>query len=294
MVGQLLTKDAYGADGCTDQHGKKICMKLSMMTYSLSRNGGMTDPEKMVELTLDLSMDGIDFVTLYDRKTEDIWRLCDDRGLPIVAHTFFAGGLVEDAREAQEGGLDACKAGIEAAVALGAPVIMIVTPGAEGTNRDDLRKRWIDGLAKVAPLANDAGVALSIENFPGADSPFVTASDFLEAKAEVPSLKLTYDNGNASGGENPIESMSKTFADIVHVHFKDWYISDKPREGHRPMLDGRFFKSALVGEGDVDTEGCWNALQASGYKGYINIEYEGDGYEQGDAVRRAVEYLRTL
>jgi sugar phosphate isomerase/epimerase len=269
-------------------------MKLSMMTYSLSRNGGMTDPREMVELTLDLKMDGIDFVTLYDRKAEELRKLCDDCGLPIVAHTFFASSLVADEPEARQEGLDACKAGIEAAVALGAPVIMIVTPGAEGVNRDALRRRWIDELAEVALLAEEAGVMLTVENFPGADSPFVTAADFLEAKAEVPSLKLTYDNGNASGGENPVESLGKTFADIVHVHFKDWHISDEPREGYRAMLDGRFFKPALIGEGDVDTAGCWNALKASGYEGYINIEYEGDGYEQGDAVRRAVEYLRAL
>ncbi|MBN2311992.1 MAG: sugar phosphate isomerase/epimerase [Candidatus Hydrogenedentes bacterium] len=269
-------------------------MKLSMMTYSLARNNAITDPKEMLELTVELGMDGIDFVTLYGHDAKDLRALCDDHGVPVVAHTFFSPDLVADDPATQKKGLDTCKRGIEAAHILGAPVVMIPTPGSDSLERGALRERWITGLERLAPVATQAGIALTVENFPGARSPFVTAADFEEAKARIPSLKLTYDNGNAAGGEDPVDSLRRTFDDIVHIHFKDWYIRPDAADGYRPMLDGRYFKPALIGEGDIDTAACWNALDRLGYQGHINLEYEGDEYGPREAMRKAVDYLRAL
>jgi len=211
----------------------------------------------------------------------------------VVCHTFFAGGLSSDATEEQSKALEECKKGIEAAVILGAPVIMIPTPG-QDMDRNKLRQRWIKGLKSAVPLAADAGLTLTIENFPGDRSPFVLADDFLEAKNEIPELKLTFDSGNAGSGENPAESFSRCADNVVHAHFKDWVISEKPQDGYRPMLDGRFYRSALIGEGDIDNRSCLKAMKEAGYEGHINIEYENDKYDPFEATRRAVEYLRQV
>ena len=60
------------------------------------------------------------------------------------------------------------------------------------------------------------------------------------------------------------------------------------------MLDGRYYCPALIGEGKVDTAGCWNAMREAGYDGYINIEYENNHYRADDAIQRALAYLRSL
>ncbi|MCC6581923.1 MAG: sugar phosphate isomerase/epimerase, partial [Phycisphaeraceae bacterium] len=180
--------------------------------------------------------------------------------------------------------------GLDHAVTIGADKIMVVTPGKEGVARDETRRNFIAGLKRAAPWAKDAGITLTVENFPGAFSPFVTASDFHAAQNELPDLKLTFDNGNAGTGENPAESFRLCAADVVHAHFKDWDLVGNGMLG----LDGRRYRGALIGEGIVDHRAVLTEMKKSGYRGYINIEYEGDKYTPEDATRRAAKYLTGL
>lgn len=268
-------------------------MKLSMMSYTMSRQPQYFDLRGMLELTRDLQLDGIDFVRLHDTDARELRRMADDHGVPVVCHTFFA-PLHDPTPDGLRDAVDSARRSLEAAVVLGAPAVMVPTPGKEDEDRDEARRRWITGLTALAPYADDAGVVLTVENFPGAYSPFVTADDFFEAKQAIPSLRLTFDNGNVAGGEDPADSFRRCASDVVHAHFKDWTIRDSESEGYRQMLDGRFFRSALIGEGDIDQRACLKAMQETAYDGCINIEYEGNEHRPDDAVRRAVDYLREL
>jgi sugar phosphate isomerase/epimerase len=249
--------------------------------------------EDMLALTRDLGLDGIDFVTLHDRDPRELRKMTDELGIPVVCHTFFSDLSLTDAKARQDA-LDVVKRGIEAAAILGAPVVMIPTSGKPDVDRNKLRELWIDGLTLAAPIAQDAGIILTVENFPGADSPFVTSDDVLQAVREVPGLKITYDNGNASGGEDPAISFEQCAEHVVHAHFKDWTIHDKQVACSRRMLNGKYFKSALIGEGDVNQKACLEVMKKCGYSGCINIEYEGNDYRPDEAVRRAVKYLRSI
>ncbi|MCF7837586.1 MAG: sugar phosphate isomerase/epimerase [Candidatus Marinimicrobia bacterium] len=268
-------------------------MKLSMMSYTVSRQKEHFDLKKMLDVTAELNMDGIDFVTLHDTDPHTLRKMADDRSLPVVCHTFHAPLNFSTAAE-RAAGVAAARAGIAAAVVLGAPVVMIPATAKPGKPREASRRDWIAGLREVAPLAADAGVTLTVENFPGENSAFVTAADVLEAVRSVPGLKLTYDNGNAATGEEPAQSFRDCAPHVVHAHFKDWLRRDDEAEGWRKMLDGKYYRAALIGEGCLDHAACLTAMKEAGYDGYINIEYEGDTYTPYEGVRRAVEYLRTL
>ena len=262
-------------------------MKFSMMTYSMMRQKTYT-PEDCVRVAVELGMDGIDWVSTYDRDPRDLKRLCEDANLPIVAHTFFLRKAdLEDVKSAAARNLDN-------AVALGAPVVMI-PPMPLDKELDDKgnRKIWAGILKQVAPLAKERNLAMSVENFPGKISPVVTADDFYELKAEVPELKLTFDNGNADSGEDQIESLRRCFKDVIHVHFKDWFRYDQPTEKPKEMRDGRFYVPALIGEGTVDSRATLRELEKLGYTGYINIEYEGDDKPADKAIQQALGYLRS-
>jgi sugar phosphate isomerase/epimerase len=268
-------------------------MKYSMMTYTVARQPKYFDLRKMLALTAEI-MDGIDFVTLHDTKAKELKKMTDDLGIPVVCHTFFATDLTSDKLRKQELGLDACKRGVEAAVELGAPVVMIPTGGLPGVSQEQAREQWINGLKKAAPVASAAGTTLTIENFPGHDSPFVTASDLLEAIKEIPDLRLTYDNGNAASGEDPVESFRQCSEYVAHSHFKDWDIVEEKQKEFRLMRDGKYYRPALIGEGKINHRDCLKVMQNANYNGYINIEYEGDKYQPYDAIRKAVEYLQNL
>jgi len=271
-------------------------MKLSMMSYTFSRQGwmkgGKFDLEGMCRLARELDIDGADIVTTHDLPPAEIYRVLSDFGISAVCYTFVAELNAASAAERSRG-VDQVKSGIDIALAIGAPLIMVVTPGKQGVAREVSRRQFINGLRESAEFARRAGIGISIENFPGESSPFVVSSDILEAIREVPGLKLTYDNGNVmTGGEDPAISFTRCAAHVVHAHFKDWVLAG-PDNGLKG-IDGRGYEAALVGEGIVPHRSCLAAMKRSGYKGYINIEYEANKYPPDEATRRAAKYLQGL
>jgi len=264
-------------------------MKLSMMSYTMSRQPGF-DLVRMFKLSQELKLQGVDLTDLYSRKPAELRHMAEDHGIPVVAHTFGADLNQKDAKAQQEA-VDKARHSLDAAAELGAPVAMLVTPGKNGEPRDEARKRWIAGLRAVARHAGSCGVVLTVENFPGKFSSFVTAADFLEAQKEVPGLKLTFDSGNAAGGEDPVESFRQCAKHVVHSHFKDWIRSDS---GGCEMLNGETWRAELIGKGVVNHAGVISAMREAKYKGFINIEYEGNEIKADEAVRRAAAYLRDL
>lgn len=269
-------------------------MKLAMMSYTMSRQGKGSDFDLvgMCQLAQELDLDGVDMVTTYGRDPREIRRVLDDHGLQTVCHTLVADLNHPDAA-GRRAGVEAVKQGVDAAVILGADKIMIVTPGKQGVPREVSRRQYIAGFREVMPFAKAARITVTLENFPGADSPFVVSADVLQAFREVPGLKLTYDNGNVlTGGEDPAESFRKCAAYAVHAHFKDWDLVAEP--AGLLGADGRRYRGALIGEGIMDQRSCLAAMQGAGYAGYIDIEYEGDRYPAAQATRRAAAYLRQL
>ncbi len=261
-------------------------MKFSMMTYTMARQGFKV--EDFIKTAVELKMDGIDWVSTYERDPKELKKLSDDAGLAVAAHTFFLGKVTSR----EPGFLDDAKRSLDDAVALGAPVVMIPTPPvADITDRDECRKIWIDALVQIEPLFKGSGIFLTVENFPGLLSPFVTAADFFDARKAVPSLYLTFDNGNASTGEDQLESLRQCAPYIKHVHFKDWDFSPEPKEGYRQMMNG-YYRAALIGEGVVDSLASLRELKKQGYQGYINIEYENDDYPADKATAKVLEYLK--
>lgn len=259
-----------------------------MMTYTMGRQGFVA--EDFIRTALDCRLDGIDWVTTHGRNPEELKKMSDDAGLKVVCHTFMMRKVITG----EPDWLDQAKIGIENAVTLGAPIVMVPTMENAALSREAFRKHWIKVLTQVAELTDDAGLILTVENFPGINSAFVTAADFFEAQREIPQLRLTYDNGNAGSGENPADSFNKCRDYVVHAHFKDWYIRNEPQENYSKMLDGKYYSPALIGEGDIDTVACWRAMRDAGYQGYINIEYESDTVKADQAIARAANFLRNI
>ncbi len=227
-----------------------------MMSYTLAvqkwKKNGKFDIEGMCKLCKELRIDAVDMVTSYGFSPKEIRKIIDDYGIKCIAYTAFADLDFPSASERIKG-VDDVKKMIDFAVELGAPTIMIPTPG-KNTPRDISRKNWIKGLQESSVLARTANIDISIENFPGENSPFAISSDLLEATREVPDLKITFDSGNAFvGGEDPAISFIRSKDYVVHSHFKDWILS--PEKG-RMMMDGKKYLPALIG--DTKAISIWN------------------------------------
>ncbi len=108
-------------------------------------------------------------------------------------------------------------------------------------------------------------------------------------------------------GDDPIQGVHTLKEYIVHTHVKDGirYREVDPREvygalGYEPMdhgkiaqmvSSGEIFKEVPLGEGAVDFDAYFAALQEIGYTGYLTIEREVGDQPEAD-IRKAVQFIK--
>lgn len=249
-------------------------MKLSAMTYSFAQQQHPALPIEYPELIAKAGVHGINWVTLYDLPPEKVRKATADAGLQISCYTFAITALHQGKSESEY--LAQAEQSFKNAAAVGAPRVMVVPMPIPGSaDRNESRAKWMPILKKLVPMAKKSDTILTIESFQGATSPFVLASDLLEAAAEVPELRFTYDAGNAATGEDPLYTLEKIADKIEFVHIKDWLVSDTQVPGSTPGLTGKFYLPALPGEGVLPIPEILKHLRESGYEGFVDIEYEG-------------------
>ncbi|MCM8808587.1 MAG: sugar phosphate isomerase/epimerase [Candidatus Omnitrophica bacterium] len=101
-------------------------MKISMMSYTMYR-GKWKDAfnvEKLCQFTKNLGLDGIDWVTTYGNKPQEIKKIMDDYCLKTVCYTFFVDINFKE-RSLRQKGIEEIKRGLEIASILGTDKIML-------------------------------------------------------------------------------------------------------------------------------------------------------------------------
>ncbi len=267
-------------------------MKIAMMTYTMSRGEWAKKPDirELCEFTRQLGVEAIDWGGTYGSTPDEIRRTTDGYGIKNICYTFDA-SIQNPDKAIRSKGLEQVKAGLEVASVLGADKIMLPIPGVKGFDREEIRKICIESLATAVELAKPLNIAVTIEHFHGTISPFIRSTDMNEAVRAVPDLRITFDNGNIfTGGEEPAQGFLNSAPYIVHAHFKDWERCD----GGLYCLNGESYRGVLVGEGLVDPVPCLKAMQQSGYKGYIDFEYEGQLYSPHQACLKGIPMLQEL
>ena len=114
----------------------------------------------------------------------------------------------------------------------------------------------VAGLGELLPIAQDAGLRLSVE----AHLESVAESPELAARLveSVPGLKLTLDYSHFVAGGHPAESVDRLLAHAGHFHA-------------RQAADGRLQASSK--DGSLRFEEIVGRLRASGYQGDLCLEY---------------------
>ena len=111
---------------------------------------------------------------------------------------------------------------------------------------------------------------------------------------------LLVDIGNfLCADEDPAMAVSRVAPYAVHVHLKDMLYRSAPTGACRNMTrGGNYFCGTVVGEGDVPVKQCLRIIRATGYDGFISLEYEGSedclaGIARGLAnVKKILEELQ--
>jgi len=144
------------------------------------------------------------------------------------------------------------------------PVMKIMLPSGVvllEMTRQEQRDCMVENLLYAAPLAADAGVLLTIEALNPEDNPgyFLTTSQEgieLVKLIDHPNVRFQFDTYHISLVEGDLVTrLIENSQWIGHIQFADYPGRHEP------------------GSGEIDFDGLRTAIDTSGYKGYIGLEY---------------------
>ena len=226
-------------------------------------------PREIVEAAVYCGMESIDWIDLHKTDPEILKKITADAGIRIAAHTMIKQKFIERKPDY----MDDFKQSLENAVTMGAPILMLPPFGRnDQVSLEDDRKAWTEYYAQALPLAQKAGVTLTLESTGMRKSPIVTADEVMEVLHAVPGLRVTFDHGNIATADDPLAAYLRQKDYIVHFHLKDWKISDSPSPGGDLKRCGKYFANMLIGEGDLDLKEFWNTVDKRGHSLYVNLE----------------------
>ena len=265
-------------------------MKLGLSTYSLYRaidKKEMTVTEA-IRWIADNGGEHVEIVPIgYDLTNnpgliEDIRKTAEQAGLDISGYAVGA-NFVQAAPEAYEQEIEKTMRQVDIARDLGVKRMrhdVASRPIPETSIRQfeaDL-PRLVEACRRIADYAAQFDIVTSVENH----GFYLQASDRvlrLVHEVDRANFKTTLDIGNfLCVDEDPVSAVSNNIPFASMVHLKDFYRRPSyrnPGEGWFKSTHGNFLRGAIVGQGDIDMPEVIRVLKASGYDGYLSVEFEG-------------------
>ena len=164
--------------------------------------------------------------------------------------------------------IDDNRRAISEAVALEAPVLVLVCGPAEGQSLADAREQVADGIAAVAGEAAAAGVRLAIEPLQtmmiAARSVIATlreANELVERLAS-PAVAVVCDVYHIFWDAHVEEAIARAGSSIVGLHLSDWTTPSGDVVSDR----------AMIGDGCIELAALAAAVERAGYRGDAEIE----------------------
>ena len=268
-------------------------MKFSVSTYSYCRlisSGEKTLPE-CIRLAKDTGFDGVEFVEFEvpEGQTKEEYaaflrKTCEEQGVEPVSYTIGADFLYGSDGELDKE-IERLKSEVDIARILGVKLMRHdATRGYGREDRgykgfDDALPRIIKGCKAVTEYAKQFGIRTMVENH-GIFCQESTRVEKIVNGVRDDNFGLLVDVGNfMCADENPVEAVGRLAPYAIHVHAKDFH----KKSGNAPFFCDGFFRTrggtylrgAIIGHGDVPVYQCLSTLVASGYDGYITVEFEG-------------------
>ena len=266
-------------------------MKSCISTYSYHRlyaDGSFTRFDA-IDKTKELGCDGVEFVlddTTPDGSTPREYALAltahaKEVGLEVPIYTTGANFFVKDPEQEVE---RICKH-IDIASECGIPLLRhditwTYYPEYEGVKTyQNVIEAVAPVISKVADYAKSKGVMTCSENH---GRLMQDSNRMVELFNAVNNKNYGFlcDIGNFGGvDEDCFTSVSRLMELIVHVHAKDCFTRSgmmyNPGRGYNLSRGGNYRRATVFGHGNVPTFQILNAIRASGYDGYVSLEFEG-------------------
>jgi D-psicose/D-tagatose/L-ribulose 3-epimerase len=146
----------------------------------------------------------------------------------------------------------------------------------DGATVSEATARYIDGLASVAPQAQDRSVTILVEALPIEQSNVVNtlahAALIVDAIGS-PAIKTMFDTHNAVDEIEPHAALVEKYFNVIrHVHVNE--------------MDGRH-----PGMGDYDFKPVLRTLERLGYQGWVSLEAFDFSFGAERIARESIDYL---
>lgn len=134
----------------------------------------------------------------------------------------------------------------------------------------------VDACQEIARYAATQGVVTSVENHGFFMNSSARVNRLVHA-VDQSNFRFTLDVGNfLCVDEDAVVGTSAALPNASFVHLKDFYVRRSlPGAGWLETLGSRYIRGSVFGFGDLETGLLVDALVASGYDGFVSLEYEG-------------------
>jgi sugar phosphate isomerase/epimerase len=263
LVRALAAQNPEGSPG-RELFARRTGSRLKVSCCAYSFNGllksGKMKLEEFIDLCADMNLDGTELTSYYFPPNagreyfRQIRRQAYLNGLD-VSGTSVGNRFTLPAGADRDKQIALVRTWIDHAVEIGAPCIRVFAGEApKGKTVEQARAWCIECLAECLKHATERGVFLALENHGG----IVTTSDQTLAcltAIQSPWYGLNLDTGNFREAD-PYAAIAKTAPYAVNVHLKTEV------------------QSTTHGSSPTDYDRVAQILKASGYRGYLSLEYE--------------------
>ncbi|WP_199620010.1 sugar phosphate isomerase/epimerase family protein [Paenibacillus alkalitolerans] len=231
----------------------------------------------------------------------------DSLGLEISALVGDLGGHGFQSKEDNKWKVEKSKRIVDLALDLGTNIVTTHIGIVPHDQSSELFHTMHDACEELAQYASSAGAYFAIETGPETAKDLKAFLDTLSTKG----VSVNFDPANMVmvTGDDPVQGVRILKDYIVHTHVKDGtrYREVDPRDvygavGYEPMdhdkiakmvSSGEFFRELPLGEGSVNFDEYFKALQEIGYAGYLTIEREVGDQPEID-IRKAVQFIKRF
>lgn len=218
------------------------------------------------------------------RRVDESARLQRELGVQIICLTPYMSGINSLDGQEREEAIQAFQKCIGDAKSLGCGLIRVYA-GSYLQGEEHLRQqKWtllVESLRFLGPAAEAAGVTLCIENHFNTMASSARETAALLEEVDSKGVGALYDQANLDfAHQEPFEEALPLLQRwIRHVQVKDFIFTDADAPFEAAAVETvdkstRAVQSRVVGEGVMDWRAILGALHASGYDGYLSLEYE--------------------
>lgn len=266
-------------------------MKIGVSSYSFQKliNSGEETQLSIMKKAKEMGFDGIEFIDLSapegmsEAEYASLIREESERlSLPVIAYTISANLLGKEGLDAEVERI--CRK-VDIAEILGAKCMR---HDAAWGMPDDCKSyagfeqvfpTLVEGCRRITEYAKEKGIVTMIENH----GFFCQDSERVEkiiCGVGNSNFGVLLDVGNFScADENSAKATGRLSPYIKHIHAKDFHIKSgnglNPGKGFFKSRGGNYLRGSIIGHGDIPVYQCLSIAKASGYDGYVSVEFEG-------------------